>query len=552
MLADIVLFPLYTLTLLCIGFGFFRPVARISGIAAPARELPLDLAIVLLMGQFCIGFVALLANFFVGVAHPVVFAAISVFCVLGMPRVAQCHRQGLLLLLGISVLLAPLAAFMPAGYDAGLYHLPHQLWIREEKIVFGLANFHGRFGFGSLQEYISAPQWIGEHFKLLAYSQVAYLVAFLIFLWQWSSSRNHHCVALTLFTVATFLLFFVLGIKGVFVWSNGYIDTQAGFLFAMAFLYGTRLLHESSEKKAVLVSDLFIFSFLSLFAVLMKLSSILIFAWAAVVYFALVLTRTVSLSRAVMLNLFPLTVLIAFLVKNVIASGCLLYPAAKSCFGVAWSARANAQNDAAWVTAWARHPRSGLYSLHDSSWLSNYWLPEYGVFCIKVVAIMVLLVTCSLVVKKLRMVSFDFSWTRIIGLSFLFFGLLFWFFKAPTPRFGLGIFLTLPPFLAFVFWGEATLSERLARGLGVMTKAVLVALGILLGGWNANIVSADKLMGFDPLQVGTPTVVQDASYGVRPERSDQCWIIPACSPDPRSVPEMRQGYLFFPPVQNQE
>lgn len=553
MLADIVLFPLYTLTLLCIGFGFFRPVARISKIAAPARELPLDLATVLLMGQFCVGFVALVANFFIGVAHPVVFAAICVFFVLGMPRVARCDRQSLLLLLGFSAVLAPLAAFMPAGYDAGLYHLPHQLWIREEKIVFGLANFHGRFGFGSFQEYINAPQWLGEHFKLLAYSKAAYAVVFMLFLWAWSSSLRRDHVLLAFFTAVTALLFFVMGVKNaLFHWDYGFTDSQAGFLFTMAFLSGFSLLRTASKQGRAVDVDVFVFSFLCVFAVLLKLSSILVLAWAAGIFLYLVLSRTMALRRLIMLSVFPMAGLALFSVKNLIASGCFLYPAAASCLEVTWSARANARYDADWITAWARHPDSGLYSLESSAWLKNFWLPEYGPFCLRVVLILGLLAACSLILNRLRNDSVGLDKTKIFGLSFLVLSLLFWFFNAPTPRFGLGVFLCLPLFIAFVLLGDAPVNQKFLQGCSRLAKVLILALGIVLGGWDAKTFRGEAWTAFDPLGVESPDVVRDSVFGVRPDGTDQCWLVSRCSPFPRTAPITRLGYLFFSPARKLE
>ncbi|HDQ39411.1 MAG TPA: hypothetical protein ENN39_00030 [Desulfonatronum sp.] len=549
MLADFFLFPLYAFVLLSIGFGFFRLVARTARFEVPVHQP----GIVLLMGQFCIGCIALAANFFVGVAHPFVCLAIIVFFVLGLPWAARCTRKDLLLMLGLSALLVPLVAFMPAGYDAGLYHLPHQLWLREEKIVFGLANFHGRFGFGSFQEYISAPQWIGEHFKLHAYAKATYFIAFLMFLWQWSSLRKHHFVLLAFLTAITFLLFYLMGItKYIFWWDYGFTDSQAGFLFTMAFLYGVGLLHSATRKDAVLDEHVFVFSFLSLFAVMMKLSSILVLAWTACVYIILVSTKAVSLPRAIVPNILPLAALILFLVKNLIVSGCLFYPAAGSCLDVAWSARANAQGDSGWITAWARHPGSGLYSLESSAWLKNFWLPEYGAFCMKMLLITVLLAACSLIIHRLRKVAFSLDRIKMLGMVFLLLVLSFWFINAPAPRFGLGVFLTLPSFLAFVLLGEPAENEKYAERCKIMAKAVIIVLGVLLGGWNAKNISVDRWMGFDPLGVVSPAIVQDKVFGVRPKGSDQCWVVPYCSPYSRSAPEKRSGYLFFPPAQDQE
>ena len=40
--------------------------------------------------------------------------------------------------------------------DAGLYHLPYINILNEEKIIFGLANLHFRFGHISIMQYLSA------------------------------------------------------------------------------------------------------------------------------------------------------------------------------------------------------------------------------------------------------------------------------------------------------------------------------------------------------------------------------------------------------------
>ncbi|MFC1680799.1 hypothetical protein ACFL1S_03270 [Pseudomonadota bacterium] len=138
--------------------------------------------------------------------------------------------------LATALLVAPFAAQMPPGYDAGLYHLPHQLWLRSEPIVIGLANFHGRFGFGSLLEYIPAPFWINESYKLLSYFQAAFLVFFLLLLlYAAQTSRSRH-------------LLLVLGVLLNIAVFHDYIpriytssDLPAGLLFAATFVYGHHL-----------------------------------------------------------------------------------------------------------------------------------------------------------------------------------------------------------------------------------------------------------------------------------------------------------------------
>ena len=66
---------------------------------------------------------------------------------------------------------------MGPGYDGGLYHLPHQNLIKHEKIIFGLGNIR-RFGFGSINEYISSLLWVKENLILLKFIQGTYFLIF--------------------------------------------------------------------------------------------------------------------------------------------------------------------------------------------------------------------------------------------------------------------------------------------------------------------------------------------------------------------------------------
>ena len=70
---------------------------------------------------------------------------------------------------------------MGPGYDGGLYHLPHQNLIKHEKIIFGLGNIR-RFGFGSINEYISSLLWVKENLILLKFIQGTYFLIFFCFI----------------------------------------------------------------------------------------------------------------------------------------------------------------------------------------------------------------------------------------------------------------------------------------------------------------------------------------------------------------------------------
>ena len=50
------------------------------------------------------------------------------------------------------------------GWDTGLYHLPHQLMLREQTIVFGATNLNLWFGWSGLLEYVASLFWLKENY----------------------------------------------------------------------------------------------------------------------------------------------------------------------------------------------------------------------------------------------------------------------------------------------------------------------------------------------------------------------------------------------------
>ena len=69
------------------------------------------------------------------------------------------------------ILTSLITFYMKVGYDGLLYHLPHQSFIKDYKIIFGLFNLHERFGIISLYGYISSLFWVGNDLKIISYLQ---------------------------------------------------------------------------------------------------------------------------------------------------------------------------------------------------------------------------------------------------------------------------------------------------------------------------------------------------------------------------------------------
>ena len=69
--------------------------------------------------------------------------------------------------------------YMIVGYDGALYHLPHQNFIRDYKVIFGLFNLHERFGTVSIYGYISSILWIKNELLILSFFKEFFIFYFL-------------------------------------------------------------------------------------------------------------------------------------------------------------------------------------------------------------------------------------------------------------------------------------------------------------------------------------------------------------------------------------
>jgi len=530
MIIDLFVFPLFTLSVCLIGLGFWQLACKAAGVSAdglPAFILPL-------LGAFTIGLVAMLVNFFSGAAISFSYGVLLALLIYGSVSLGKDDVRGLVAVCLLAALCTPLAADMQPGPDAALYHLPQQKWIRDHAIVFGLANLHGRYGFSSYLEYINSLLWVGEAFKLLSYMTAVFFVSFLSFLYFAISSQ---------FTVSRFFAILmavnVLVFDRYFVWKYGYADSSAGIAFALSVALGILTLEaqvrSSAERSGLLLALLIV----SAMSVALKVSSALIVVWVLYVFFVAVKKPGTSPLKLMRIAVLPAVFALLWTLRGVIVSGCMLFPASWSCLDVPWNAEQEAIDQTQWVTAWARHPHAGLYSLEDWSWISNYWLEASASLLVwlSVAALATFCVTivCRRYLTAERMTRQDALILSIVTLA----ALSLWFFKAPTDRFGIGVFMVAAPIFAICVLGAPVFSP------GFKTRILSIALIVLLAD-NQGGFSIKGLMRFQLLTVPETEMVPDANFGVRPKSGGgDCWTATHCAPYERPTPTKKSGYLFF-------
>ena len=544
MLLHLIYFPLFLSIIIILGAFFSHILSKI--ILIDHSSLTDDLGLQGMFGLFFLGITGITFNFFLPLTSVIFIYTISACAVFGfiiyIKKRNSITKSDIFGFMVISLILAPLAGSMNPGYDGGLYHLPHQLWLRNESIVIGLANLHGRFGFSSLYEYISAPLWINNQFLLLSYLQASFVVFFLLFLIKQTKHAYGTHLAL-LFGVAINLVVFY-GYNDYISFQYTSTDLSAGLLFSAAFIYGHWLIY---TNQSVLRSEWTIFSILLLSAIFYKVSSVLLIIWFVFVLYYRIYWKHDSVRELLIGLAIPAGFMLIWILRNILTTGCLLYPESSSCLNVPWSAKNNAINDANWVTAWARHPKSGLYSLQGNSWFFNWWLSKYQTFLTQLIYaglfVGILYGGVALRTKFIIVKIMDIRYVAAAG--FIIIAFLFWFWKAPNPRFGIGVFILLFPVLFLFLHGKTLEISKNHRKLLQTTVVVGVIIFICQIGIPWKRLSFSNALTFNTLTVPTIEVYEDSVYGVRPVKRNQCWLVPECTPYNHPAKSLWHGKSIF-------
>ena len=130
----------------------------------------------LVFGLFFFGSVSFIFNFFSGIANFYFFLILKLVLIFSFFYIAFKEKVNfknlfnhLIILLFFCIIFIFYTNHLPPGYDAGLYHIPHQIIIQNEKIIVGLVNMHERFGLSTFFNYIAAILSKNNNFTLVSY-----------------------------------------------------------------------------------------------------------------------------------------------------------------------------------------------------------------------------------------------------------------------------------------------------------------------------------------------------------------------------------------------
>lgn len=453
-------------------------------------------------GIFLIGNTIVILNFILPTNSFFTYLLLLVFFTMSY-KCNICHKYIFKIIL-INLIIYPVCLKMSFEYDSGLYHLPYQNILRNDKIIFGIANI-SRFGFSSFQEYLASVIW-HPNFIFHKFLIGSFLSFFLLFLDDLRKTKLNFDNIYFYYTLLS--LPFLSRYLSIYTTLT---DLSAGIVIILQFYFSIKILLLQRIKK-IDQDNIQILTVLTFLSVTLKPSgSITLIIYFFIIFFSIKSYDTLKLffSKNILVIIFAFS----WILKNIIISGCIIYPISFSCIEFfEWNATTQAVGDSLAITSWNRQPFVGLEeTIFSKNWFFNYWIKTYDKFIFSIIFLLVFIFFVNFIffylknrkkynffyvffpliiifafqietfflVKKLF--NFNLFLTLIaIGLIFiilifynyykimikniqknyqfiiillfyLFLSILFWFNKAPNPRFGFAYFFCLFIYFGFLF-----------------------------------------------------------------------------------------------------
>tara|TARA_A100001015_G_scaffold250296_1_gene288657 strand:- start:1720 stop:3423 length:1704 start_codon:yes stop_codon:yes gene_type:complete len=325
--------------------------------------------------------------------------------------------------------------------DAGLYHYPYINILNNEKIIIGLANLHFRFGHTSIIQFISAG------YNNFVFSDKGTLIPIALIFFSvcnyfYNELKSNLSQNKLLYYLSFFLLIQILYDMNRY---SGYGNDVPGhllFLFCCYYLIKNKFL---DYRSFFIISSLCIFTFQnkSTLGLILIIPIFLIFFYNKFNYLFKIS------------NLILISMISFWFIKNILISGCLLFPKESTCikslywnssliYNVNSAEKVSVENEARSKD----HPNRVDRKLNYTDFLESNWRPTWinghgkKVVLKKILPIIILLIAVSIYVRifqrKLNYNNFNKQEENknISILIFSLLGVLVWFENFPTYRYG--------------------------------------------------------------------------------------------------------------------
>lgn len=445
------------------------------------------LSLTSLVGLIVLSFISLFLNFFFSLnqlLNTIIFITLLFFLInsnfIKNVRNLKYLQYISLCTFGIFLFLLLNKAYVP---DSGLYHFPYVNILNDNKIIIGVSNLHQRFGHISIMQYLSAIHnnyIFGLNGIVIPLASVAIYSIFFFLSNTWSKKN------LSISNIFSILIIIFICWK-----MNRYSEYGNDAPAHFAFFIMIQLYLNYMEKMSEIDESIFyLISFFAIFAFLNK--TFLIFS----LLIPLVCINKNIIKRLINFKFLLLSLLfVSWIAKNIITTGCLIYPMVSSCIDLVWTNFNNISNvydvsigSEAWAKDWSNQKNTVL---PYAEYLKNfYWLPFWmDNHFNKILTIiipylfLILIFIVFVIIMKKEKVNENRTYLRqfIIIWIIIFFGFISWFLKAPIFRYGYSYIITLIALSIAIIINLNLKNYRIIKESKISAFIVFFAIFILTG-----------------------------------------------------------------------
>ena len=340
----------------------------------------------------------------------------------------------------IILLLIPIFLSQKYHEDFGYYHLPYAIGFIEEKIIFGFANIDQSYVYNSIWLNLYSIFFLGDkNFNFLTLPSFMVYICFILFSFHQLTNKVEKFNSDYFLLIALF--YFILKFTRI---SEFGVDLPSSIFSILAIYYFIKFSDKDIQKERN--EYFFLTFFFSIFAILIKLSSVPIIILPIFLYLKYFKDLLLEIFKFKFLLIYFL--FITFFFQQFIFTGCVIFPSNLTCFNVSWFSEnhINLSNKLELINkSYSSVGKDNITPdeyLRNFNWLS-YWLQRNSIEIIEHILTIISPIILFIFFQK-KKINNSLVLNDKFGLSlFLILGLLFWLNFSPVYRFAIYLFLTL-------------------------------------------------------------------------------------------------------------
>ena len=407
-----------------------------------------------IFGIIFLSFFALFLNFFLPI-NKLVGSIISIVSTMSFFYFIYLYKKKLDLI--FIILIASFVSFTLITLsninrpDAGLYHLPFVSLLHESKIIIGSVNIHHRFGHISIIQYLSAIHnnyiFKTEFISVPLASIFSFYIIF-IFKKFFDNLRKNDFGKIFINFLIIIFSFYAFNRYG-----NYGNDAPVHIFFFILIIFFL----EINNLKEIQLNEFYKIVILSLFLITLKPFMVIVLLLPLILFYLNEKKLFLIKKKQFFICLFLISI---WFLKNILISGCLIYPLNKSCIkSLIYFDEKNTLTRSYEGEAWSKGVPDSKekFSSHKEYIKKFNWLPTWKENHLKKIVEKILpyliLLFLILIIVILRKIYFRENSNKssidekdYILLFFSFYCCAIWFLKFPLYRFGMSfifIFITL-------------------------------------------------------------------------------------------------------------